>query len=188
MRLRIVPVEYKECPSAHCQTSYEGQHCPRCRQPFDPQRTRKTLRDRLILVDVDPPVYEPVQRCRCIDCKNLFDLSATEVAERATCSACRAPLFNRTQIQEIWKDTETLLQKARKLERARRQMRSCVHCAHPIELRSWCPTHDSGIDLGTTGGLPQNLLTVWVRTFQTAESVEEIQDYERLQNNEATEE
>ena len=188
MRLRIAPVEYKECPSAHCHALYESQHCPRCRQPFDPQRTRKTLRDRLILVDVDPPVYEPAQRCRCTDCKNLFDLSAHEVMERATCSACRTPLFNRTQIQEIWKDAETLLQRARKLERARRQMHSCVHCAHPIVLRSWCPAHAFGCDLGATGGLPQNLLIVWVRTFQTAESVEELQDHEWLRNSEAAEE
>ena len=188
MRLRIAPVEYKECSTAHCQTTYEGQHCPQCRQPFDSQGVKKTLRDRLILVDIDPPVYEPAQRCRCTDCKNLFDLSEHEIAERAICSACQKPLFSRTQIQEIWKDTETLLQRARKLERARRQMRSCVSCDHPIELRSWCPLHDTGCDLGATGGLPQNPLIVWVRTFQTAESVEELQDYEWLQNSEAAEE
>ena len=188
MRLRLAPVEYKECPTVYCHTMYEGQHCPRCRQPFDPQRARKTLRDRLIIVDIDPPVYESTQRCRCTDCKNLFDLSAHQVAEQAICSACQAPLFNRMQIQEIWKGAETLLQRARKLERARRQMRSCVHCAHSLVLGSWCPAHDTECDLGATGGLPQNLLTVWVRTFQTAESVEELQDHEWLQNNDVAEE
>ena len=188
MRIRLAPVEYKECTTEHCHTKYEGQHCPRCQQSFDPQHVRKSLHDRLIVVDIDPPVYEPAQRCRCTDCKNLFDLSAQEVAERAICDTCREPLFNRAQIQEVWKDTETLLQKARKLERARRQMGSCMRCAHPIVLRSWCPVHETECDLGATGGLPQNLLTVWVRTFQTAESVEEIQDHEWLQNNEAAEE
>jgi len=188
MRLRIAPVEYKECPTTHCHATYEGQHCPQCRQPFDPQRVRKTLRDRLILVDIDPPVYEPTQRCRCTDCKNLFALSAHEVAEGATCSVCREPLFNRAQIQEMWKDAETLLQRARKLERARRQLHSCVHCTHPIALRNWCPLHDTGCDFGMTGGLPQNPLVVWMRTFQTAESVEELQDHEWLQNSEAVEE
>jgi len=91
-------------------------------------------------------------------------------------------------MQEIWKDAETLLQRARKLERARRQLQTCGHCAQPIALKSWCPAHDIGSEVGATGGLPQNPFTVWVRTFQIAESIEELQNHERLQNNDAAEE
>ncbi len=176
MRLRLAPVECKECATAQCDTLYEGLHCPRCRQPFTPQMTRKTLRDRLILVDVDPPVYESAQRCRCTECKNLFDLVERDVAERAKCGACGKPLFSRIQMQEIWKAAETLLQRARRLDRARKHGHPCPHCGHPTPLMSWCPLHDSSFQVGATGGLPQNPIVVWVRTFQSAASWEEIQD------------
>ena len=188
MRLRLAPVEYKECVTAHCSTNYEGSHCPTCRQPFDPRRVRKGLHDRLILVDVDPSVYEQTHRCRCSECKNLFDLSELDVVAGAKCGACGEPLFSKDQMQEIWKGAETLLQRARKLDRARRQMRSCPHCARPVSLISWCPLHDPTSELGGTGGLPQNPIVVWVRTFHTAESLQELQSHEWLQTYGADEE
>jgi predicted RNA-binding Zn-ribbon protein involved in translation (DUF1610 family) len=136
------------------------------------------LQDRLILVDVDPPLYEQAQRCRCTECKNLFDLSEHTVIARAQCPACGKPIFERTQLQKIWKGAETLLQRARKLDRALRQVPACAHCGQPGTAKSWCPLHDSSATPGPTGGLPQNATLVWVRTFHTAESLEELQQQE----------
>lgn len=188
MRLRLAPVEYKECATAHCGTVYEGPHCPRCRQPFLPQTTRKTLRDRLILVDVDPPVYESTQRCRCTECKNLFDLVERDVAERAQCAVCGQPLFSRAQMLEMWKAADTLLLRARRLDRAHRHEHACPHCGQRTPLRSWCPLHDSSSQVGATGGLPQNPIVVWVRTFRSAESWEDLQGRDWLQQEESDEE
>ena len=67
MRLRLASVEYKVCSTPDCDTKYEGAQCPQCRRPFDAAATRKELADRLILVDVDPPLYEPRHRCRSVD-------------------------------------------------------------------------------------------------------------------------
>ena len=149
---------------------------------------RKSLRDRLILVDIDPPVYESAQRYRCTDCKNLFDLSEHDVVERAKCRACREPLFSRVQMQKMWKAAESLLQRARKLERMRRQLRSCPHCDQPVSFLCWCPLHDAASARDANGGLPQNPTLVWVRTFQTAESLDELQSYEGRQQDEADDE
>ena len=175
MRLRLAPVEYKVCTTADCGSSYEGERCPQCRAVFDPVLGRKELADRLILVDVDPAIYEQAHRCRCTVCKNLFDLRAEEVIVRAQCPHCVQPLFSRAQLQTMWRDTETLLQRARKLERARRQLAVCPRCAQPIALEHWCPLahtvpHDSDVS-----SLPQNPTVVWVRTFHIGESLEELQ-------------
>jgi len=175
MRLRLAPVEYKVCMTADCGSSYEGERCLRCRAVFEPARARKELADRLILVDVDPAIYEPIYRCRCTVCKNLFDLHAEGVIGRAQCSHCEQPLFSRVQLQTMWRDTATLLHRARKLERARRQLTGCLRCAQPIAFASWCPLartvpHDPDVS-----GLPQNPIVVWVRTFHIGESLEELQ-------------
>ena len=180
MRLRLAPVEYKTCTTIGCARKYEGGHCPTCRQPFEPQTVAKELHDRLILVDVDPPVYEQAQRCRCTDCKNLFDLSERDIIARVQCPACQKPLLQREQLQKLWKDTTTLLQRARKLDRGLRQLSACPHCARSITPASWCPLHQDSEAIGPTGGLPQNLTLVWVRTFHTAESLEELQRQEWL--------
>jgi hypothetical protein len=174
-------VEYKTCTTAGCESKYEGAHCPKCKQVFTPQLVAKTLQDRLILVDVDPPLYEQAQRCRCTECKNLFDLSERDVITRAQCTACGTPIFERAQLQKIWKDAETLLQRARKLDRALRQVAVCSQCAQPGKALSWCPLHDPSATPGSTGGLPQNMTLVWVRTFHTAESLEELQQREWLE-------
>ncbi len=181
MRLRLAPVEYKTCTTVGCESKYEGAHCPKCKQAFTPQLITKSLQDRLILVDVDPPLYEQAQRCRCTECKNLFDLSERDVITRAQCPECSKPIFARTQLQKIWKDTETLLQRARKLDRALRQVSTCPQCAQPVNAPSWCPRHDPSATPGPTGGLPQNATLVWVRTFHTAESLEELQQREWLE-------
>ncbi|HXG21629.1 MAG TPA: hypothetical protein VNN62_21455 [Methylomirabilota bacterium] len=182
MRLRLAPVEYKTCTTAGCEMKYEGAQCPKCRQAFTPQQVVKALHDRLILVDVDPPLYEQTQRCRCTECKNLFDLSEHDVIARAQCAACGKPLFQRAQLQKIWQEAETLLQRARKLDRALRQVAACPHCAQSVTVKSWCPLHDPSTPPGPTGGLPQNLTVVWVRTFHTAESLEELQQREWLED------
>ncbi len=181
MRLRLAPVEYKICATPECPSEYEGAQCPVCKEAFLPERVVKTLHDRLVLVDHDPPVYEPERRCRCTECKNLFDLTEHEVIARAQCRACSKPLLPRAQLQKLWADTETLLQRARKLDRALRQLAVCPHCAHAVNARSWCPRHGEAEPVGTTGGLPQNLTLVWVRTFHTAESVHELQLREALE-------
>jgi transposase-like protein len=178
MRLRLAPVEYKICTTEYCENRYEGSYCPRCKQAFAPEKIRKDLQDLLILVDVDPPVYEPAQRYRCTDCKNLFDLSEPDVVSRARCNACGQPLLSRRQLETVWKDAETILQRARWLDRARRQMQTCPHCAQPVPSACWCPLHSLFSHAGTTGGLPQNPTVVWVRTFHSLESLEELQDRE----------
>ncbi|MGE0681922.1 MAG: hypothetical protein AB7P69_13615 [Candidatus Binatia bacterium] len=186
MRLRLAPVEYKICSTAECDGKYEGGHCPTCKQPFEPGTVVKDLHDRLILVDVDPPVYEQAQRCRCTECKNLFDLSERDLIERVQCPACKKPLFQREQLQKIWKDAETLLQRARRLDRTLRQVSACPDCSHPVTKANWCPLH-SGVEfIGPAGGLPQNPTLVWVRTFHTTEPWEELQQQEWLEGERAT--
>ena len=179
MRLRLAPVEYKVCATAQCGSEYEGGQCPTCKQPFDPSRMDKRLHDRLILVDTDPSIYEQVQRCRCTACKSLFDLTEADIVARAICADCDRPLFNKEQLQTIWKEARTLLQRARRLDRARRQLQVCPHCEFSIVV-SWCPLTDCTARSAGTGGLPQNLTAVWVRTFHAAESVEELQGREWL--------
>jgi hypothetical protein len=180
MRLRLAPVEYKTCATAGCGNQYEGAQCPTCKQPFAPEHAVKGLHDRLILVDVDPSTYEPAQRCRCTECKNLFDLSERDIIARVQCVACKKPLFQRDQLQKLWRGAETLLQRARKLDRALRPINTCPHCTQPVAAMSWCPLHANVDEAGPTGGLPQNLTTVWVRTFHTTESLEELQQREWL--------
>jgi hypothetical protein len=175
MRLRLAPVEYKMCTTADCGSSYEGDRCPHCRAAFDPTLGRKELADRLILVDVDPAIYEQTHRCRCPVCKNLFDLRAEEVIVRAQCRHCEQPLFSRAQLQTMWGAAETLLQRARKLERARRRLVACPHCEQPIALASWCPLAYTVPHAPEISGLPQNPIVVWVRTFHSGASFEELQ-------------
>ena len=179
MRLRLAPVEYKVCTTADCGITYEGERCPQCRSSFDPALGRKELADRLILVDVDPAIYEQTLRCRCPVCKNLFDLRAEEIVGRAQCARCLQPLFSRVQLQTIWRGAETLLQRARKLESARRQLEVCPHCAHPSALGHWCPLAHTVPHAPGVSGLPQNPIVVWVRTFHIGESLEGLQVRER---------
>jgi len=175
MRLRLAPVEHKVCATADCGGSYEGERCLQCRSAFDPALGRKEPADRLILVDVDPAIYEQTYRCRCPVCKNLFDLREENVVVRAQCPQCLQPLFSRVQLQTMWRDTETLLQRARKLERARRQLAVCPRCAQPIAVESWCPLAPTVPHDPDVSGLPQNPIVVWVRTFHISESLEELQ-------------
>jgi hypothetical protein len=175
MRLRLAPVEYKVCTTERCGNEYEGAQCSQCRQPFDPKRMRKELHDRLILVDVDPPIYEHIQRYRCPECKNLYDLRESDVVASAQCVQCKKPLFARDRLQKIWQDAATLLHRARKLDRARRQLRGCPHCTHPVPVICWCPLSRSCSHPDAANGLPQNPIVAWVRTFHLAESLEELQ-------------
>ena len=188
MRLRLAPVEYKACATEYCSSKYEGAHCPQCRYPFDPERTMKGLHDRLVLVDVDPPIYEPAQRCRCTECKNLFALLEQDVVARAKCSICGEPLLSRKQMEAIWKDADTLLQRARRLDRARRQIRACPHCTHPVPAVCWCPLDRSTPHPSASSCLPQNPTVVWIRTFHIAESLEELQSREWIGGQENDEE
>jgi hypothetical protein len=175
VRLRLAPVEYKVCGTEDCSSIYEGAQCPQCRQPFDPGKMRKELHDRLILVDIDPSIYEQTQRCRCTGCKNLYALGESEVVAHAQCGQCQEPLFRREQLQKIWQDAETLLQKARKLDKARGQTPVCPHCTRPVSAVCWCPLSHSIAHSIATSGLPQNPIMVWVRTFHLGESLEELQ-------------
>ena len=175
MRLRLAPVEYKVCAATDCETKYEGAQCPQCRQAFDPTLVRKELADRLILVDVDPPFYEQAQRYRCTVCKGIFALREEDVVRRAQCDQCRQPLFSRESLLKLWRDAETLLQRARKLDRARRQLVACVHCSFPLPAVRWCPLSLTLSHAADESALPQNPLVAWVRTFQMRESVEELQ-------------
>lgn len=183
MRLRLAPVEYKNCTMVGCDSKYEGAQCPSCKQAFSPEHIARGLHDRLILVDVDPPIYEQALRCRCTECKNLFAIEERDLVTRAQCATCAKPLFARQQLLKLWKEAETLLQRARKLDRALRQLPACPHCSQPVRTASWCPLHQSAEEAGPTGGLPQNPTVVWVRTFQVAESFEELQQQEWLEGN-----
>lgn len=175
MRLRLAPVEYKVCATADCGGTYEGERCPHCHAAFDPTRGQKELADRLILVAVDPAMYEQTHRCRCPVCKNLFDLREENVVVRAQCHHCAQPLFSRTQLRMLWKDMDTLLQRARKLERGRRRLEVCPHCAGSIPLEPWCPLARTVPHASEVSGLPQNSSVVWVRTFHSGASLEELQ-------------
>jgi len=175
VRLRLAPVEYKVCGTEHCTNKFEGARCPQCRQPFDSGRMRKELHDRLIVVDVDPSIYEQTQRCRCTVCKNLYNLGESEVVAHAQCHQCQKPLFRKEQLQKIWQDAETFLQRARKLDRARSQTQVCPHCTQPVSAVCWCPLSRSLPHPEATSGLPQNPSVVWVRTFHLSESLEELQ-------------
>jgi hypothetical protein len=175
MRLRLAPVEYKVCSTPDCDTKYEGAQCPQCRRPFDAAATRKELADRLILVDVDPPFYEPQQRCRCTACKGIFDIREEVVVLRARCEHCQQPLFSRESLHQLWSNADTLLQRARILDRARRQLSICPHCTQPLPTALWCPLASSLSHPLAASTLPQNFLVAWVRTFQTRESIEELQ-------------
>ena len=188
MRLRLAPVEYKVCATAQCDGEYEGAQCPQCKQPFDSSRMEKRLYDRLILVDTDPSIYEQVQRCRCTACKSLFALTETDIAAQAICPDCDRPLFSKEQLQAIWREAKTPLQRARRLDRARRQLQGCPHCALAIPVVSWCPLTACTARSTGTGGLPQNPTVVWVRTFHAVESLQELQGREWLTGQAAEEE
>lgn len=144
---------------------YEGDQCPVCRRPFDRQTMRKVIHDRLILVGMDVPVYEQAQRCRCPACRNVYDLSELDITAHAKCAPCGQPLFCKPQLKEIWRDAQTRLQRARKLDRARRKLTHCTSCTHPVDPVCWC-SHSRAIPHPTSAsGLPQKPLAVWVRTF-----------------------
>jgi hypothetical protein len=186
MRLRLAPVEYKLCTTTQCQTEYEGGQCPQCQQSFDPARTRKDVYDRLVLVDIDPPVYTQTLRCRCPECKNVYDLREEDIIVRAQCQQCKQPLFSREQLQKIWRNTETLLQRARQLDRAQRQISACPHCNSAFAPACWCPLSLSVSHPSGANGLSQNPTVVWVRTFLIGESLEELQGRERHTQAEAS--
>jgi hypothetical protein len=178
MRLRLAPVEYKVCATDTCESKYEGSHCPRCQQPFDPEQMRKDVQDRLILVDTDPAVYELDYRCRCPECRNLFVILEQDLITRAKCQACGQPLWRREELLDIWQDAVTSLQKARKLDRARRQLQTCPHCRCAVSTMSWCPLQHVLSHADSANGLSQNPTVVWVRTYHTAESVDELRQRE----------
>jgi hypothetical protein len=136
---------------------------------------RKELHDRLILVEADPSVYEQAQRCRCPECKGLYALREEDIIAHALCGGCKKPLFRREQLQVMWKGAQTLLQRARKLDRARGQVAQCPHCKQSMATENWCPLSFSLPHLEAANGLPQNPTVVWVRTFHIGESLEELQ-------------
>ncbi len=182
-RLRLAPVEYKQC--SVCGRPYEGAQCPECRHPFDPKTTLKEIKDRLIMVGIDPAVYEPEQRCRCPLCGNLYVVTDTDLVTNAICEQCRQSLFEETQLQRIWKGAETPLQKARRLHQARARLTACPCCEKPPAAVCWCPRtsppHDTSHPYGC---LPQRTTVVWVRTFNVAESLHELQSREWLDKGE----
>ena len=84
-------------------------------------------------------------------------------------------------MEAIWKDADTLLQRARRLDRARRQIRACPHCTYPVPAVCWCPLDRSNPHPSASSCLPQNPTVVWVRTFHIAESLEEFQQREWIE-------
>lgn len=179
-RLRLASVELKVCPTKDCGIEYEGSQCPKCKQPFDPKIGKKVMYDRLILVDVDPPVYKQKERLRCKnkqehyrrltghspsgklgdDWDNLYDIPADwggweNVREAKELLKRSQRLQEVAESQEI--DEETLRQKI--------QERLSTLC---------CPLCGKGA--------PQRPTTVWVRTFHIQESLEELQQRELLKS------
>ncbi|MGE0824213.1 MAG: hypothetical protein AB7G75_22705 [Candidatus Binatia bacterium] len=178
VRLRLASVEYKSCATEDCGVEYEGPACPKCKVGFDPQRIHKRTYKSIILVDADPPVYERELRCACTQCDNLFELSYPVVAQHATCNGCGKSLFEREALPKIWQGTETLLQRARSLDRARRKLTSCSHCENQVTPVCWCPLCSRNDTKSSC--LPKRATSVWVRTFAVAESLEEAQLRERI--------
>jgi hypothetical protein len=175
-RLRLASVEYKRCPAEGCGVLYEGERCPACRAPFDPEKTRRLAFDRLILVGVDPAIYERAEDvCRCTACGSLFHLSEGQLVTNARCphAPCGRPLLDAGRLAEIWEDARTLLQKARRLTEALRGVAQCPHCQGLLEQVRWCPLCGPGAG-GDYLGLPEQPTAVWVRTFHRRESLDEV--------------
>lgn len=143
---------------------YEGTRCPRCKKGFDPAVVRVIDKERLIVVDVDPPVYEPTPRCRCPQCKNLFALTESEFVARVQCQHCLEPLFSRTQLQNLWRADDSLLLRARHLDQACRALQTCPHCGEKLEIEGWCPLCRRGNKPPQESCLPGRTGEIWVRT------------------------
>lgn len=137
---------------------YEGDQCPHCNTGFDPKDTRKISVVRLILVDVDPPIYEPMQRLRCTACSNLCDPPQEGLdAVREAKELRRRPRRLRKTAEKHKVDEKTLRQKTPQYLQAFR----CPVCCEQLPSR---PT------------------TVWVRTFITVESLDESQGREWVEH------
>lgn len=172
-KLRLVPVEYKVCGTAGCDIEYEGETCPRCGQAFEATRGRKRTHDRLILVSEDPPLYErEPSRYRCPDCGNVYGLAMEDIVACARCAACQQPLLSKGQLEQLWKGAQTLLQYARRLDRARREVPGCPHCAHPVLPVCWCPWCRTALGSRPSRCLPQRATTVWIRTHYVRASLD----------------
>jgi hypothetical protein len=94
MRVRLAPVEYKLCPNDDCRDpnteqrlqaskdkpilKYEGEKCPQCSTPFNPETTRRKAFEQLIL-DTDFEIYERQARLHCKGCDNLFSAPACPI-------------------------------------------------------------------------------------------------------------
>ena len=165
MRIIAVNVERKVCATARCQAAeYEGQVCPTCGQGFDPTRVRKTDQELLIVVDVVPTIYAPTQQCRCTQCGNLFELTGQDIVARSRCQHCKTSLFERAQLQRLWRnDGDSLLLRARHLDRACRELGQCSHCHQSLTVECWCPLWRRHEDHRDESCLPTRTGETWVR-------------------------
>lgn len=172
MRLRYGPVEYKVCPI--CEEEYEGSQCLTPGHAFNPERVDKVTHVRLILVNTNPPNYERKECYRCTKCpRHLYDISEDDIVTNARCDECNKPILGRKEIEEIWKEAETLLQKAKRIDKARRKLTVCSYCQKPVTPICWCPI--CRIDFDHLSCLPKVPLFLWVRVFNVPETREERQ-------------
>ena len=161
---------------------YEGVQCPWFRHPFEAGTMRKLLHERLILVGTDVPVYEQVERCKCPACKDIYSLPGDDITRNALCSHCNNPLFTKDQLKAMWRGANTLLQRARALDRARKALAQCPQCHQPVQQVCWCPISRSIPHPPGCSCLPQRPTLVWVRTFAVEESVDELERREWLES------
>jgi hypothetical protein len=188
MRIIAADVAYKKCATTDCDTLYEGTRCPRCKEGFDPAVVYVTDKERLVVVDVDPPVYEPTQRCRCPQCKNLFALTEGDVVAHGQCRYCKKSLLSREDLRKLWKKDDSLVLRARHLDNACRKLEHCPQCDTPLSVKCWCPLWRKHENHRDESCLPTRTGEIWVRTFNVIESLDEVQERERQADAESEDE
>jgi hypothetical protein len=155
-RLRLAPVEFKVCHECSGPDStYEGLKCVHCGADFREDRTMRVLRRLLILVDADPPPYEPALRFHCSGCGNYYELSSDwgdrEADRFEAFQAARGMLRDPESLRESARsrnvDAETLEGKIRhKLGTV-----NCPLCGDPVNDMQCAPPRPT---------------VVWVRNFE----------------------
>lgn len=174
-RLRLAQVEYNVCHC--CQGEYEGPRCLNpvqgagglvpCNTVFDPSFDRRVDRKRIILVDVSPEPYRIKRSCCCTRCKNLFDLTVTDIERFQECYQCGKRLVNQPSSGgPPQAGPPSLLDVARSMDNLRGGLRDCPSCQKPVQMKFWCPIcFRKERKQGDKSCLPQRGTTVWVRIF-----------------------
>lgn len=164
---------------------YEGFSCWDCKDEFNPERDEKISPPLIIVVDAPYPVYEKKKLCHCPRCGNLYSLEVKDLVKRANCGQCKKVLFSKAELKRMMRGKSTLTTEASELDRAILNISGsantpalsyrCSFCSFEDTLHFWCPLcrSEGTRETGDQSGLSQRLYTVWSRTFNTLESVED---------------